>query len=234
MTLPIFKGQHDGKTVWYIVTESSDEENAEKLGVNFAPKLANALGTAAVQDVRFINASTGMSAPSSATIHSHGVVLEFEGTVDFSPERIVVPDPENGFPPIQFQAGAVGDAEYSPLVAYVDGIVLNASQIANESGMHDAIVDIDYKKRQVTLDQFRGFYEFEEVLYLHQEGSIELVAAVEGSTWAPNLNAAPGLASNNPEMSARAAIIPVLNGERGENNPHRQGLESALLGQGSL
>ncbi len=54
VTLPIFKGQHDGKTVWYIVTESSDEENAEKLGVNFAPKLANALGTEAVQDVKFI------------------------------------------------------------------------------------------------------------------------------------------------------------------------------------
>lgn len=231
ITLPTFKGQHDGETVWFIVTESSDQENAEKLGVNFAPKLANALGTAAVQDARFVNAQTGKPVAARPRLGSQGVVLEFEGTVDFSQERVVVPGPE-GFPPTEFQAGAVGDADYSPLVTTGDGIVLNASHVANASGLHDAAVGIDYVRRQVTLDQFDGFYEFERVLYLHQEASIELVAAVEGSTWAPNLNAAPGLASNDPETSARSAIIPVVNGERGENNPDRQGLESALLGQG--
>ncbi len=231
ITLPIFKGQHDGETVWYIVTESSDQENAERLGVNFAPKLANALGTAAVQNARFINANTGKPIPGSPSIKSHGVVLEFDGTVDFSPERIVVPGPD-GFPPTQFQAGAVGDAEYTPLVTTGNGIVLNASQVANASGLHDAVVDIDLTKRTVALGQFRGFYEFEEILYLHQEGSIELVAAVEGSTWTPNLNAAPGLGSNDPETSARSAIIPIVNGVRGGSNPDRQGLESALLGQG--
>ena len=91
---------------------------------------------------------------------------------------------------------------------------------------------IDYGRRQVTLDQFRGFYEFDEIFYLHQEGSIELVAAIEGSTWAPNLNAAPGLGSNVPGTSARSAIIPIVNGPLGVNNPDRQGLQSALLGEG--
>jgi hypothetical protein len=231
ITLPIFQGRHDGEAVWYIVTESSNQKTAAKLGVNFAPKIANALGTAAVQDGRFINASTRRQLPARPGLTSDGVVLEFEGTVDFSPERIVVPGPE-GFPPTAFQAGAVGDAEYSPLVTTGDGIVLNASHVANASGLHDAVVSIDFVNRQVTLDQFRGFYEFDHILYLHQEGSIELVAAVEGSTWAPNLNAAPGLASNDPAFSARSAIIPVVNGERGVGNPDRQGLESALLGEG--
>ena len=231
ITLPLFKGQHDGETVWYIVTESSNQDQARKLGINFAPKLANALGTAAVQDARFVNAQTGRPVPARPTLKSQGVVLDFEGTVDFSPERIVVPGP-TGFPPAEFQAGAVGDADYSPLITLGDGIVLNASQVANASGLHDAVVSIDYKRRQVTLDQFRGFYEFEEILYLHQEGSIELVAAIEGSTWAPNLNAAPGLASNDPETSARSAIIPIVNGPLGVDNPERQGLQSALLGQG--
>ena len=84
----------------------------------------------------------------------------------------------------------------------------------------------------MTLDQFRGFYEFDEIFYLHQEGSIELVAAIEGSTWAPNLNAAPRLGSNDPGTSARSAIIPIVNGPLGVNNPERQGLQSALLGEG--
>jgi hypothetical protein len=47
------------------------------------------------------------------------------------------------------------------------------------------------------------------------------------------MNAAPKVASNDRETSARSAIIPVVNGPRGGNNPERQGLESALLGEGS-
>ncbi len=231
ITLPMFKGRHNGKAAWFIVTEASDKKTAERLGVNFAPKMANALGTAAVQKGRMISAENGKALPSSASFNSQGVILEFEGGVDFSPQRIVVPGP-NGFPPASFQAGAKGDAKYSPLVTIGNGVVLNASQVANPSGVHDAVVSIDYKKRQVTLDQFDGFYEFEKVLYLHQDASIELVAAIEGSTWAPNLNAAPGLGSNDEETSSRSAILPIVNGQRGIGNPNRQGLESALLGQG--
>ncbi|MEO7888685.1 MAG: hypothetical protein ABIW19_01650 [Vicinamibacterales bacterium] len=231
ITLPLYEGRHAGARVWYIVTESSDLKQAERLGVNFAPKLANALGTAAVQKVRFVNAQTGRPSPGRPSLKSQGVVLDFDGTVDFSPERMVVPGP-TGFPPDQFRAGAIGDARYSPLITLGDGIVLNASQVANPSGTHDALVGIDFARRQVTLDQFSGLYEFDKIFYLHQEASIELVAAVEGSTWAPNLNFAPGLGSNDPGTSARSAIIPIVNGALGVNNPERQGLQSALFGQG--
>ncbi len=231
VTLPLFKGQCNGQTVWYIVTDASDKNNAARLGVIFAPKLANALGTAAVQQARLLNVQNGKSMPASSGLSAQNVMLDFEGTVDFSPERIVVPGPD-GFPPTRFQAGAVGDAKYSPLVTFGEGVVLNASHVANASGLHDAVVSIDYQKRQVTLEQFNGFYDEKKILYLHQEGSIELVAAIEGSTWAPNLNAAPGLGSDDEKTSAREAIIPVVNGERGINNPDRQGLQSALLGEG--
>ncbi len=231
ITMPLFKGQHDGQTVWYIVTESSDKKMAESLGVNFAPKLANALGTAAVQHVRILHAQTGKLMPEEADIKSQNALLDFEGTVDFSRERTVVPGPA-GFPPASYHAGAAGDAKYSPLVTTGNGIVYNASQVANASGQHDAIMNINFNKRQVTLDQFNGFYNGKKILYLHQESSSEMVAAIEGSTWAPNLDAAPGLASDDEETSAREAIIPVVNGELGVNNPERQGLQSALFGEG--
>ncbi|HEY4039089.1 MAG TPA: hypothetical protein VGM15_09730, partial [Burkholderiaceae bacterium] len=65
----------------------------------------------------------------------------------------------------------------------------------------------------------------------HTDASAQLVAALEHSTFTPNLNAAPGLASDEPP-SSRAAISPVVNGIRGDANPLRQGLESALLGEG--
>lgn len=231
ITLPLYKGQHNGQPVWYVVTESSNEDNARRLGVNFAPKLANALGTAAVQRAQLRSAQTGNLLPNSEAITSQNVMVDFEGGVDFSPQRIVVPGP-NGFPPAQFQAGAVGDAKYSPLITTGNGIVLNATQIANASGVHDGVMSIDYTKRQVTLDQFNGFYNGKRILYLHQESSSQLVAAIEGSTWAPNLDAAPGLGSDDVQTSAREAIIPVENGELGVNNPDRQGEQSFLFGEG--
>lgn len=158
--------------------------------------------------------------------------MNFSGTVDFSPKRVVEPNPTTGFPPNRAVPGAVGDSVYSPLITTGNGIVLNASQVMNSSGRHDSIVNIDVNAKTVTLSMFAGFYNGKEILYLHQEGSTALLAALEGSTFAPNLNFAPGIASNDKETSARSAIIPIVNGSRGRNNPERQGLQSALLGQG--
>ncbi len=214
VTLPLFRGTYRGQTVRYIVTESSNKDDAERRGVNHAPKMANALGTRAVQNVQRV----------------HGAV-RFSGTVDFSPELVVVPGPD-GFPPARFQPGAVGDARYSPLISANGRTVLNASQVANRSGVHDAVVAIHRKRGTVTLDTFDGFYEDERVQYLHQDASAALVAAIEGSTFAPNLNAAPRPGVTETDSTTRSAIIPIVNGPRGVNNPQRQGLESALLGQG--
>jgi hypothetical protein len=76
-----------------------------------------------------------------------------------------------------------------------------------------------------------GFVDGQFTLYLHTDASSRLVAAIQNDTYAPNLNAAPGIASDEPP-SSRAAIIPVVNGIRGDANPMRQGLDSALLGEG--
>ncbi|MCA1709809.1 MAG: hypothetical protein LC808_43630, partial [Actinobacteria bacterium] len=218
VTLPLFKGRTPGgEKTSFIITESSDRDDARARGVNWAPKLANALGTKAVQRV------TGD--------FDNG--LKFSGTVDFSPERVVVPSSPNGFPPTTAIPGARGDANYSPLITQGNGIVLNASQVANNTGQHDSLVSLDLQRKTVTMRLLSGFYEGDPILYLRMDASIELLAAIEASTFAPNMNAAPGLASNDRATSARAAIIPVVNGPRGIDNPERQGLESALLGEGS-
>ena len=214
ITLPLHEGRHKGAKVWYVVTESSDQEDARRRGVSFSGPIANALGTKAVQSAPVVKG-----------------LLTFAGTVDFSPERVVVPGPD-AFPPATAQAGAKGDANYSPLVTTDGVVVLNTSQVANASGQHDAITSIDFAARRVTLDTFDGFYDDKRVQYLHQEASVELVAALEGSTWAPNLDAAPGLGVLDANRSARAAIIPVINGPKGPANPQRQGLQSALSGEG--
>lgn len=213
VTLPLFKGRTaNGKATYYIVTESSTRTDAKRRGVTFAPKLANARGTKAVQVARIA-----------------GKTVVFPGTVDFSPEHVVVPSTD-GFPPSKAVPGAVGDARYSPLVSVL-GSVLDAPQVANASGKSDSVVSIDTKRGRVTLKLLRGFFNGTSVLYLRTDASVEVVAALEASTYAPNLSAAPGLGSN-ASSSARSAIIPIVNGARGKDNAQRQGLQSAVLGEG--
>src|SRR5436853_1774498 len=51
VTFPLRQGTagNPGHTVYYVITDASDQTVAQRLGVNFTPKLANAGASAAVQ-----------------------------------------------------------------------------------------------------------------------------------------------------------------------------------------
>jgi hypothetical protein len=216
VTLPLYKGSTaSGKPTYYIVTDASSAALAHKYGVNAAPKLTKALGTKAVQ-----------------TVHTGPAGIVFPGTVDFSHKPHVVPS-KNGFPPTVATPGPIGDPKYSPLITTGDAAVIDAPQVANNTGVSSSVVRIDYKAKTATLKLLDGFVNGVHNFYLRTDGSIPLLAAIESSTYAPNLNAAPGIGSDNPATSARSAIVPVINGPRAAAGPNqRQGLQSALLGEG--
>ncbi len=213
VTLPLLRGRGPGGTdVWYVVTDSSDKEDAAARGVNYAPKLANALGTKAVQ---------------KASLDGDTVV--FPGTVDFAPTRAVTPSAD-GFPPTAVTPGSRGDALYSPLITTDGAVVLNASQLMNDTGTHDGVIDIDTAGGTVTLKTLSGFFNGSEVAYLRLDASVDVVSSLEESTYAPNLGLAPGEGSN-AASSSRSGIVPIVNGAR--SGPDRQGLQAAVLGGGS-
>jgi hypothetical protein len=214
VTLPLYEGRTSaGQPTWYIVSDASTRSEARRLGVNYAHKLSYAADTKAVQQVHVVS----------------GTVV-FPGTVNFSRRRVLVPGPD-GFPPARYAPGARGDSRYSPLIRLPNGTMLDAPQVANRTGRNGSVVAIDYRRRTVTLNLLAGWVDGQFTLYLHTDASSPLIAALEESNYAPNLNAAPGLGSDEPP-SSRAAIIPVVNGPRGDSNPLRQGLQSSLLGQG--
>jgi hypothetical protein len=229
VVLPLFRGEGpDGGDVYYIITESSDFRDAVRRGVNWAPKLLNALGTPAVQEVTVVN-----QGGNPTKFNRGNPVVQFAGTVDFAPVHNVVPDPVNGFPPTEAEPGSVADENYTPLFTTGNGIVYNAPHLANATGVHDDVLAMDTRGRMtVTLGLVDGFYEDARVLYINTEASVELVAALETATFTPNLAFAPAAGDRDPATSAREPIIPIVNGPRGADNPERQGLQSALLGQG--
>ncbi len=232
VTLPLFKGAVKTpsglKPAWYIVLDAGDQAEADRLGVNFSKKLPNA-GDAA----------------RPATRRADGTFLFESGLVDFSPNRVVVPGPENrAFPPTVAQPGSVGDENYSPLVR-VDDIVYDAPIVAaavedaaiNFPGgkpdyglVHDQVIAIDPANRTVTLSLINGYSFGKPVFYISTDSSDPTVSAIEANTFAPRMSRVE-VGIDDIARSAVERIFIATNGASrgGCNNPQRQGLSAALL-----
>ncbi|MFM9827366.1 MAG: hypothetical protein ACKVOB_01315 [Sphingomonas sp.] len=239
-TLPLRKGKlKNGTPVWFIITDTTDENLSNLHGVNYAPKMAYGL--------------TGV-ASRHATIEKDGSFTFATGSVDFKPVLGVTPGPANApFPPAKFQPGSVGDATYTPMV-YIDNsaksVLMNAPVVSqateaelntmcdgnvDHSKVHDKVLAICPRDETVTLSLTLGFTFDKPIQYLSTEANNPLVAALENATFAPALADLPfALEDASPGESAERIVV-VVNGPTGLDNPHRQGLVSALTdGRGPL
>lgn len=239
-TLPLRKGKlKNGTPVWFIITDSTDENLSNLHGVNYAPKMAYAL--------------TGRGTR-RAVIEKDGSFTFDTGSVDFKPVLGVTPGPANApFPPAKFQPGSVGDASYTPMVFIENSsksVILNAPVMSqaseaelnamcngnvDHSKVHDKVLAICPRDETVTLSMTLGFTFDKPIHYLSTEANNPLVASLENATFAPALEDLPfALEDASPGESAERIVV-VVNGPTGLDNPHRQGLVSALTdGRGPL
>ena len=234
ITLPLYKGQmEDGRAVWYILTDTSDQANAEALGLNHSAKLAYA--------------AVGKAAR-NATLGTDATLTFDRGTVDFTPEHQLVPgDAPNPFPPKVAEPGSVGDADYSPLVQIANSgnAVYNAPVVAFDVDaaeldfcdgnvdyalVHDHVTKICPDDMTVTLELVTGFSFARPVLYLSTEANDPIAAALEDATLAPGLDDLT-VGMDDGAFSAIERIFITVNGPTGPDNPQRQGLNSALTDQ---
>ncbi len=230
LTLPLYRGtvKNGNKTVWYILTDVNDANVASFLGINYSAKLG-----------------FGVNSARTANFDDAGNLVFDQGSVDFSPKRNVVPGPAV-FPPQTATAGAVGSADYNPLVRVLNagGIVYNASIVAfgveaseinfpngnpDYSRVHDQVLAIDAIDSTVTLNLVNGFSFGRPIWYLTMESSDATAAAIEGATFAPILKRVV-LGKDDSFGSAVERLFLAVNGasEGGCDNPQRQGLIAAL------
>ena len=240
-TLPLRKGKlRSGELVWFVVTDTTDENLANLHGLVYSPKLAYGL--------------TGKGSR-EATIERDGTFTFEAGKVDFSPDRSVTPgSAPNFFPPKAYKPGSVGDASYSPLVHVKNvakDVIFNAPMLAfnvseeklnefcdgnpDHKLLHDKVVAICPRDGTVTLALTVGFTFSKPILYLSTEANDPLVATLEGATYAKALEDLPfALEDASPGESAERIYV-FANGPTGLENPQRQGLDSALSdGRGPL
>ena len=162
ITLPLYKGMlASGESIWYILTDTTDEKNADALGLNFSAKLI------------YADVGKGVRKATQQLIGGKTVVVFEAGKVDFSPVLSVTPGAApNFFPPTAFQPGAVGDADYSPLMKLgqhiynapmmafnVDEATLNAfcDGAPDKRLVHDRVVKICPRDSVVTIALTPGF-----------------------------------------------------------------------------
>jgi hypothetical protein len=211
VALPLHSGRVGSKLVWYVVTESSDKADAARRGVTWAPRMAALAGTPAAQ---------------AGTETSRGI--SFTAGVDFTPAFSVRANPDSGFPPLEAKPGSVAEPGYSPFVRLQNGIVINAPIIGDERNILDRVARLDIANMRAHIRLARGYGSNRHVWYISTEASDAGVAAMERSTWVPDLAKAPAVASYAPNTS-RFYLLAVVNGATGRQNPERQGLVSALL-----
>jgi hypothetical protein len=236
--LPLYKGRMKGndKSVWYILTDTSDEGQAAALGINYSAKLQYAATCRAARNADFAN---------------DGSVVFDEGTVDFSPAHVVTPGlAPNTFPPSSFQAGSIGDADYSPLVR-LGGVIYNAPIVAfgveddsldfcatqpDYAIVHDKVAHICPKDNTVTLRLTNGFSFSRPIVYISMDANDPLAAALESATLAPALNDVT-VGRDDSFTSGVERLFAIINGPTndtpGEVNPQRQGFASVLKGEAS-
>lgn len=233
MTVPLRKGQMaSGEPVWSILTDVSDENLANLHGVVYSAKMAYGV--------------TGAGAR-TAKIEKDGTFTFEAGTVDFSPEHVVVPgDAPNFFPPKEAAPGSIGDAAYSPLVQFdnAKNAVFNMPMVSfnttedqlnamcdgnvDKSLVHDKVVRICPRDGTVTLAMTLGYTFGKPIFYLSTEANDPLIATLEGAIYSPALNDIPFALEDAAPGEAAERIYVFANGPTGADHPFRQGVNSAL------
>ncbi len=229
--LQLYKGRlEDGRTVWYVLTDTTDERNAAALGLNFSAKL---------------NYADVGRACRTARLEKDGTLTFAKGAVNFAPDRKLVP---GAFPPKMAQPGSVGDADYTPFVKITNagGHIYNAPTIAfgveanqinfpdgkpDYSRVHDKVLKIDPINMTVTLKLTVGYSFARPVSYLSFESNDPVAATLEEATLAPALSDIP-VGHDDGAFSAVKRLFVFTNGPQGQNNPQRQGLSSAIADGG--
>ena len=231
VTLPLYLGHNkDGKNAWYVLTDVTNKEVADHLGLIFTAKLGYVDQGKAVRPAAF----------------AHDGTLVFEsGTVDFSPERKIAPGTApNIFPPSVAQPGSVGDGDYTPIVK-VDGVYYNAPVLAFDvtadelqkfaagnvdyTKVHDKVVRINPMEKTVTLKLTHGYSFAKPIFYLSTDSNDPVAATLEESTLTPALNDANQDIPDAHTGQGNERIAIVINGPMGKTNPFRQGIQSAMV-----
>lgn len=256
ITMPLYKGRVSGDRnvfIWYILTDTTDKGASEGLGLNYAAKLKFAnLGN---------GARTSTMGRDNLLIFSNTSYVDFSpvrtvvpgDAPNYFPPKVATPGSigNRRYSPITYIRN-LGEVYNAPVIAdrrqneaslekYCDGVPTNPAELAIARRiLHDRVVAICPSKGTVTLSLVQGHSFARPVFYLSTDVSDMATATLELSTFAPGLKDIV-VGTDDSFASAVERIFVVTNGfTNGDlgsgakitNHPGRNGLNSALRGDG--
>jgi hypothetical protein len=258
-TLPLYYGVSASNTsYWWIVTDTSDEGNAAQLGLNFSPKLRFA---AQSMDGNGMKAAEQLMIANN-TVYGRQGMVDFSPVRNIVPGKTAPFPPESVQPgsvgdkyytPLIQLINAGYEVWNAPIIAgnvdedylnqFCDGVPANRSAEFH-SKVHDQVLSICPRDSLVTLAGIRGFSFGKSVLYLIADGSDPLPATLDGGTYASRLGLVP-TGGDDALFSGVERFFVSTNGytdadlppgapNNETHHPWRQGLDSAILGEGKL
>ena len=238
---PMFQGwettSNGPREAHYVITEASDRGLARLLGVIYAPRMADAIGSNGEMYSQWTDDGR----------------LIFDGSVDFSGTRDLTAGGADGqlfgFPPASVTPGATADDNWSSYVVLPGtDVVINAQLVANETGIHDRIPhpdgnsqaqeddqnnpNLDRSQASVVMQLLDGWQDGRSY-YFHivTDTSDPGPATIELGVYAPRLNNLPtfGLFPGGSMLP----FSPTANGRTSDNGDGLgvQGLNSASLSE---
>jgi hypothetical protein len=242
--LPLHRGKADGKTVWYVLLDASDQGIAHDLGVNYAPKLGN-IGIGCPDCVQTVS----VDSPSPDQNRFGQAVVNFQGAPDFTPTRIAQPGP-GGFPLAKFQPGAVAGHGYSPFIRIAGSpTVYSAPVVATGDGPFDVVhhsntgdrvlgihiagpsAPAQYAESWVDLLFVKGFDAGRPIVYISTDAGQPLTSVLERSTYVPALDKAAYNGGDDFLGSARERLFGFINGQTGPGKSGVPGLRAPHQGR---
>ncbi|KAI9792082.1 MAG: hypothetical protein M1816_003064 [Peltula sp. TS41687] len=257
-TMPLYYGMSaSNASYWWIATDTSDKGNAKQLGLNYAPKLRfaaqsmDAQGMKAAEQLELVNNN----------IYGRRGMVDFSpvrntvaGNSTPFPPAIAEPGSRGDaeYTPLVQLTNAGNEVWNAPIIAgdlteeylnqFCDGVPTDRAEDFY-SKVHDQVLAICPRDQVVTFATVRGFSFGKSLLYIVPDSSDVLPAAIDGGTYAPRLGAVR-TGQDDALFSAVERIFVSTNGYTNRDlpsgapnneihHPWRQGLDSAVLGEGN-
>ncbi len=234
--LPLYKGDAQGQTVWFVLLDASDPGLAHDLGINYAPKLAN-IGIGCPDCVQTVT----LDAPTPDQNRFGQATVHFQGAPDFTPTRVAEPGPD-GFPLAQFQPGAVAGTGYSPFIQIAGSTAVYSAPIVatgdgpfdvdHHSNTGDRVLGIhiappsapgQFAESWVDMLFVKGFDAGRPIVYISTDAGQPLTAVLERATYVPALDTAAYNGGDDFLGSSRERLFGFVNGQAGAGNKQAQG-----------
>ena len=256
-TLPLYNSKNTaGGHYWWVVTDSSDEGNAAQLGVNFASKLRFASQT--INDTS-LGSSEQVKVVDNDVVGRSGMV-DFSpkwkivpGSPEPFPPAVNQPGSvgDANYTPLIQLTNAGGHVWNAPIIAgdvtddylnqFCNGIPANMTT-EFYSKVHDRVLAICPQASTVTLETIHGFSFSKSVLYFAMDASDPVAATIDRTNYAPRLNNLE-TGGDDSLFSGVERFFVAINGPTNNDlmpgapnnethHPYRQGLNSAILGEG--